>query len=107
MIWSALGRGGLAWLGWTGLGLAALGTALMTVSPFLPGAEPVLAIAVARCGVPGEEQGTGARVVQRPRDTAALVDIAWAGVWLLSLAEQDWHRATRDKTLSRCALVLR
>jgi hypothetical protein len=42
VIWSALGRGGLAWLGWAGLGLAALGTALMTVSPFLPGAEPVL-----------------------------------------------------------------
>ena len=42
VIWSALGRAGHAWLGWTGLGLAALGTALMTVSPFLPGAEPVL-----------------------------------------------------------------
>jgi cytochrome c oxidase subunit 1 len=42
VIWSALGRGGLAWLGWAGIALAALGTALMTVSPFLPGAEPVL-----------------------------------------------------------------
>ena len=42
VIWSALGRAGHAWLGWAGLGLAALGTALMTVSPFLPGAEPVL-----------------------------------------------------------------
>ena len=42
VIWSALGRGGLAWLGWAGIALATLGTALMTVSPFLPGAEPVL-----------------------------------------------------------------
>ncbi|MCF8151130.1 MAG: cbb3-type cytochrome c oxidase subunit I [Burkholderiaceae bacterium] len=42
VIWSALGREGLAWLGWAGFGLAALGTAVMTVSPFLPGADPVL-----------------------------------------------------------------
>ena len=42
VIWSALGRDGLAWLGWGGFGLAAAGTALMTVSPFLPGADPVL-----------------------------------------------------------------
>lgn len=42
VIWSALGRGGLAWLGWAGVALAALGTALMTASPFLPGADPVL-----------------------------------------------------------------
>ena len=42
VIWSALGGGGLAWLGWAGFGLAALGTALMTVSPFFPGADPVL-----------------------------------------------------------------
>lgn len=42
VIWSALGRSGLAWLGWSGFVLAAVGTALMTVSPFLPGAEPVL-----------------------------------------------------------------
>ncbi|WP_291995743.1 cbb3-type cytochrome c oxidase subunit I [Candidatus Accumulibacter sp. ACC003] len=42
VIWSALGGPGLAWLGWSGFALAALGTALMTVSPFFPGAEPVL-----------------------------------------------------------------
>lgn len=42
VIWSALGRDGAAWLGWSGFVLAAAGTAVMTVSPFLPGAEPVL-----------------------------------------------------------------
>ncbi|MEF8699647.1 MAG: cbb3-type cytochrome c oxidase subunit I [Candidatus Accumulibacter sp. UW26] len=42
VMWSAVGGGGLAWLGWSGFGLAALATALMTVSPFFPGAEPVL-----------------------------------------------------------------
>ncbi len=42
VIWSALGRDGLAWMGWAGFALAAVGTAVMTVSPFLPGADPVL-----------------------------------------------------------------
>ena len=42
VIWSAVGSGGLAWMGWAGFGLAVLGTAVMTVSPFFPGAEPVL-----------------------------------------------------------------
>jgi hypothetical protein len=42
VIWSAFGRGGAAWLGWAGFGLAALGTLVMTVSPFLPGADPIL-----------------------------------------------------------------
>jgi cytochrome c oxidase subunit 1 len=42
VIWSAVGASRLAWLGWSGFGLAALGTALMTVSPFFPGADPVL-----------------------------------------------------------------
>ena len=42
VIWSAVGRAGLAWLGWSGFGLAALGTLLMTVSPFFPGARPIL-----------------------------------------------------------------
>jgi hypothetical protein len=42
VIWSALGRDGVAWMGWTGFALAAVGTAVMTVSPFLPGADPVL-----------------------------------------------------------------
>lgn len=42
VIWSALGRDGMSWLGWSGFGLAAIGTAVMTVSPFLPGAHPVL-----------------------------------------------------------------
>lgn len=42
VIWSALGRDGFAWLGWIGFALATLGTAVMTVSPFLPGADPVL-----------------------------------------------------------------
>ena len=42
VIWSALGRDGVAWLGWGGFALAAVGTAVMTVSPFLPGADPVL-----------------------------------------------------------------
>jgi hypothetical protein len=32
----------VAWLGWGGFALAAVGTAVMTVSPFLPGADPVL-----------------------------------------------------------------
>jgi len=42
VIWSAVGSARLAWLGWAGFGLVALGTAVMTLSPFLPGAEPVL-----------------------------------------------------------------
>ncbi len=42
VIWSALGRDGAAWMGWGGFALAAVGTAVMTVSPFLPGADPVL-----------------------------------------------------------------
>ena len=42
VIWSALGRDGFAWMGWVGFALAATGTAVMTVSPFLPGADPVL-----------------------------------------------------------------
>ena len=42
VVWSALGRDGFAWLGWIGFALAATGTAVMTVSPFLPGADPVL-----------------------------------------------------------------
>ncbi|MCE9569634.1 MAG: cbb3-type cytochrome c oxidase subunit I [Rhodocyclales bacterium] len=42
VIWSALGRDGMAWLGWSGFALASIGTAVMTVSPFLPGADPVL-----------------------------------------------------------------
>jgi hypothetical protein len=42
VIWSALGRDGLSWLGWCGFALATLGTLVMTVSPFLPGADPVL-----------------------------------------------------------------
>lgn len=42
VIWSAVGGGGLAWMGWAGFGLAALGTVVMTVSPFFPGADPVL-----------------------------------------------------------------
>lgn len=42
VIWSAAGSAGLAWMGWGGFGLAALGTALMSVSPFFPDAEPVL-----------------------------------------------------------------
>ncbi|HEX5802612.1 MAG TPA: hypothetical protein VFY24_06285 [Azospira sp.] len=42
VIWSAVGGGALAWMGWAGFGLAALGTLVMTVSPFFPGAEPVL-----------------------------------------------------------------
>ncbi len=42
VIWSAVGGAGLAWMGWAGFGLAALGTLVMTVSPFFPGATPVL-----------------------------------------------------------------
>jgi len=42
VMWSAVGRPGLAWLGWCGFGLAALGTLVMTLSPFLPGTEPLL-----------------------------------------------------------------
>ena len=42
VMWSAVGRPGLAWLGWCGFGLAATGTVVMTVSPFLPGADPLL-----------------------------------------------------------------
>jgi len=41
-IWSAVGRAGCAGLGWSGFALAALGTLLLAVSPFFPGAEPVL-----------------------------------------------------------------
>ena len=36
VIWSAVGRAGLAWLGWSGFGLAVLGTLLMTVSRRAP-----------------------------------------------------------------------
>ena len=32
VIWCAVGGSGLAWLGWSGFGLAALGTALMIVT---------------------------------------------------------------------------
>lgn len=42
VIWSAAGSSRWAGLGWAGWLLAALGTALMSVSPFFPGAEPVL-----------------------------------------------------------------
>lgn len=42
VIWSAVGSARLAWMGWSGFGLAALGTVVMTVSPFFPGAEPIL-----------------------------------------------------------------
>jgi hypothetical protein len=42
VIWSAAGGAGLAWLGWAGFALAAAGTAVMTVSPFFPGADPHL-----------------------------------------------------------------
>ncbi|MBL8398123.1 MAG: cytochrome C oxidase subunit I [Candidatus Accumulibacter sp.] len=42
VIWSAAGRAGFVGLGWTGFGLAALGTAALSLSPFFPGAEPVL-----------------------------------------------------------------
>ena len=42
VIWSALGGPALAWMGWAGFGLASLGTLVMTISPFFPGATPVL-----------------------------------------------------------------
>ena len=42
VIWSAVGGAALAWMGWAGFGLAAVGTLVMTVSPFFPGATPVL-----------------------------------------------------------------
>jgi hypothetical protein len=42
VIWSALGNAGLPWLGWAGFALATLGTVVMTVSPFFPGATPSL-----------------------------------------------------------------
>jgi hypothetical protein len=42
VIWSASGGAGLAALGWAGFALAAAGTAVMTASPFLPGADPLL-----------------------------------------------------------------
>ena len=42
LIWSALGGGAFSWLGWCGLGLAAIGTVVMAVSPFFPGAHPLL-----------------------------------------------------------------
>lgn len=42
VIWSAVGGSELAWLGWSGFVLAALGTASMSLSPFFPDAEPVL-----------------------------------------------------------------
>lgn len=42
VIWSALGSSAVAWMGWAGFALAALGTLVMTISPFFPGATPVL-----------------------------------------------------------------
>ena len=42
VIWSAVGRGALPWLGWVGLGSAAIGTLVMAVSPFFPDAHPLL-----------------------------------------------------------------
>jgi len=42
VIWSATGSPRLAWLGWAGFALAALGTLVMTISPFFPNATPVL-----------------------------------------------------------------
>ncbi len=42
VIWSSVGSGALPWLGWTGLGAAAIGTLVMALSPFFPGAHPLL-----------------------------------------------------------------
>ena len=42
VLWSLAGHSRLLTLGWTGLGLAVAGTLVMTVSPFLPGAQPLL-----------------------------------------------------------------
>ena len=42
VIWSAVGGSGLAWMGWAGFALASIGTLTMTVSPFFPGADPLL-----------------------------------------------------------------
>ena len=42
VLWSLAGSSRLLALGWVGLALAVAGTLLMTVSPFLPGAQPLL-----------------------------------------------------------------
>lgn len=42
VIWSYVGSARFAWMGWSGFALASLGTLLMTVSPFFPGADPLL-----------------------------------------------------------------
>ena len=42
VIWSAVGSGAMPWLGWSGLAIAAIGTVVMTLSPFFPGAHPLL-----------------------------------------------------------------
>jgi len=42
VLWSLVGRARLLPLGWGGLGFAVAGTLLMSVSPFLPGAAPLL-----------------------------------------------------------------
>lgn len=42
VLWSLAGGGGWLWLGQAALALAVAGTVLMVVSPFLPGAQPLL-----------------------------------------------------------------
>lgn len=42
VMWSLAGRAMLGMLGWIGFWLAALGTALITISPFFPDTEPLL-----------------------------------------------------------------
>lgn len=42
VLWSATAAPRWVWLGWVGWGLAALGTVMLTVSPFLPGATALL-----------------------------------------------------------------
>jgi cytochrome c oxidase subunit 1 len=123
VIWSALGRAGLAWLGWAGFALAALGTAVMTVSPFLPGAEPVLnnyipvlqqPFFLPRCGsavpalrwpccAPCSPPGRARR--RRPLQTGAFLGAVAAflalGAFVWSWA--SWcRRRSRTRSTSRC-----
>jgi cytochrome c oxidase subunit I len=42
VLWSLAGSARFAWMGWAGFVLASFGTAVMTVSPLLPDAKPLL-----------------------------------------------------------------
>lgn len=89
LLWSlAAGNRGLAW-GWAGWSLAALGTAVMTLSPFLPDAQPLL--------------NNYIPVLEQPAFLTGL-SIAGAGFALAILRALVWGRAAADSPGGPAAL---